>query len=137
MRWQFFRQGRQRIHSRPRVASAALAARNVRLEMAGIAAQWYPGAGEVVATAPETRYPAARGGHLGGLGSAQLAASPAALSAVARASNRSVEDVWQATLAAWLEAEERPITAYAEPARQRRGAVWHEIDSTMLALRAV
>ena len=48
MRWQFFRQGRQRIHSRPRVASAALAARNVRMEMAGIAAQWYPSAGEVV-----------------------------------------------------------------------------------------
>jgi hypothetical protein len=117
------------------VASAALAARNVRLEMAGITEQRYPGAEVSSGTVPELRYPAARVGHLGGLGSAQLAASPSALTAVARARNRSVEEIWEETLAAWLQAEERPSMASVEPARQRRRTVWHEIDSTMLALR--
>lgn len=136
MRWQLFRQGRQRVHSRPRVASAALAARNVRMEMAGSVAQRYPGAGDAAPAATEMRYPAARADHLSGLGSALVAASPSVLTLAARASNRSVEDIWAETLAAWLEAEERPSMVSPEPARQRRRGVWHEIDSTMLALRA-
>lgn len=131
MRWQFWvRTGRQRNHSRPRVARAALAAHNVTLEMGMPRA--VDGHGLAAGTVLVSQTPA----RLGGLGSASVMASPTGLVAAARASNRSAEEVWEETLAKWL-GEEGPVLApQGDPARLRRRTVWYEIDSTLLALRA-
>jgi hypothetical protein len=66
-----------------------------------------------------------------------LAASPAVLLASARASNRSVEEVWEEALTAWMsgENEARDVRSVG-PTPERRRYVWHEIDQTLGALRA-
>lgn len=133
MRWQFWmRTGRQRINSRPRVARAALAAHNVTLEMGLSAADERSRALTNTLLARESPV------RTGGLGSATAVASPTALMAAARASHRSVEEMWEETLTAWLGTDATmPASAQPDPARQRRRTVWHDIDATMLALRAL
>ena len=132
MRWQFWmRTGRQRIHSRPRVAHAALAAHNVKLEMGP------PGAVDEAGVAARTLLMHQTPARTGGLGSASVMTSSSALVAAARASHRSVDEVWEEALAAWLGAEGSGLASQPDPARQRRRTVWYEIDSTLLALRTV
>jgi hypothetical protein len=68
---------------------------------------------------------------------AVLGASPAVLLAAARASNRSVEDVWEEALTAWIMGGDEALEP--RPARrtlERRHLAWHEIDQTLGALRA-
>jgi hypothetical protein len=140
MAWRLWkRQGRQRTHSRPRVASAAEAARSAQTEMsssggyrAQLGSSW-AGANLLLAVDP-----GARGvGRGGGPEGAVLAASPALLLAAARASNRTVEEVWEEALTTWISGGREP--SYARPTSQsaeRRYHVWREIDQTLGALRA-
>jgi hypothetical protein len=140
MAWRLWkRQGRQRTHSRPRVARAAEAARSAQTEMsstggyrAQLGSSW-AGANLLLAVDPGARGVGRGGGPQG----AVLAASPALLVAAARASNRTVEDVWEEALTTWISGGSSP--SYARPASQsaeRRYHVWREIDQTLGALRA-
>jgi hypothetical protein len=146
MAWRFLRgRGRQRVHSRPRVALAAEAARSARTEMssgsgyrAQLGSSW-AGANLLLAVDSGARGIGRGGGPQGGQG-AVLAASPAVLLAAARASNRTVEDVWEEALSTWVSGGSEPSYAsYPRPAAQsleRRYHVWREIDQTLGALRA-
>lgn len=136
MKWHFLRRDRQRTQSRPRVARAAQAARSVQIETGLLGTQSAVGGLAAAVGLPVVPATLATTQPVS-LGSAELAASPALLLAVARASNRSVEEVWEEALARWLREEESaPQTRRPTQANQRRLDVWHEIDSTLLALRA-
>lgn len=128
--------GRQRTHSRPRVASAAAAARSAKTAMhegsAGLGSA-RAGASVMLAAAPLAAAPA-RGTRAVG---AFAPESPAALMAAARAANRTVEEVWEEALLAWIGGGEATLTP--RPSTQvveRRQRTWHEIDRTLGALRA-
>ncbi len=138
MAWRLWkRQGRQRTHSRPRVARAAEAARSAQTEMSGgyraqLGSSW-AGASLLLAVDSGARAVGRGGGPQG----AMLAASPALLLAAARASNRTVEDVWEEALTAWMAGGSEPRhTRPAGQTAERRYHVWREIDQTLGALRA-
>ncbi len=137
MAWRLWkRQGRQRTNSRPRVARAAEAARSAKTEMRD---GFSLGLGSARAGASVMLTGAALAGGPGRSGralGAVVPASPAAVMAAARASNRTIEEVWEETLRSWIGGD---VATVARPAAQpaaRRVHAWREIDQTLGALRA-
>jgi len=119
--------GRERSHSRPRVARAVAVARDIHAEMGGGLGSARAGVG-VMLTGAAMASPAFAWGVLPG----DLAAPAPALLWAAR-------DPRAEALAAWLAGETAERAAVRRPAgreEMRRRRVWSDIDETMGALRA-
>jgi hypothetical protein len=118
------------------VASAAEAARSAKMAMVGGSGIGLGSAQVGVTSVTAMRSSNSHSGRRVRPVGAFAPESPAALMAAARASNRTVEEVWEETLLGWLGGGD--VTRALRPAPQvleRRQHVWHEIDSTLGALR--